>query len=486
MKEMKEIRPDANTILFLLRRSLTIPAPIAMMAVANIETDRKNPRKSSVKPPSTMYKLKITELNPKAKDPAALEATNSLASLLKRRILSTYPKLLEVLTLLASQVIHWLSANTLIPPLFLADMALTTRINRRRGLLRIMPMIDLRSDTFTLPTDEMIQAIRNAHREGKLGDDVAGEDEVVNELQAKAADILGKEQALLVTSGTQGNLVSLFAQTVRGDEVVMEKMSHTFLFEGGAMASLGGLFPKPVEGTEGYIEPDTLQATIHPDDAHYPRTAIVVVENTHNYAGGKIIKPEQIDALSEVAHDNNLKVHCDGARLFNAAVALDIPAKRLVRSVDSVQICLSKGLSAPVGSIIAGTEEFIHEAHRWRKKMGGGMRQAGIIAAPGIVALEEMVDRLQEDHDNAQLLFHLVSKMPELDVEEPDTNIMFVNLDGVGIDAGTFAKELKKRNVLVYGEYGTRVRFVTNRMVSQEDMRKVANAIEQIVLKYRD
>ncbi len=349
-----------------------------------------------------------------------------------------------------------------------------------------MPMIDLRSDTFTLPTDEMIEAISKAHREGRLGDDVAGEDEVVNELQAKAADLLGKEEALLVTSGTQGNLVSLFSQTFRGDEVVMEEMSHTFLFEGGAMSSLGGLFPKPVEGTEGYIEPETLQASINPDDAHYARTAVVVVENTHNYAGGKIIEPKQVDSLAKIAHDNGLKVHCDGARLFNAAVALDIPAKRLVRNADSVQICLSKGLSAPVGSLIAGSEEFIHRAHRWRKKMGGGMRQAGIIAAPGLVALEKMVDRLKEDHENAQLLFELISRFPQLSAEEPDTNIMFVNLDDLGINAGTFAEELRKRNVLVYGEYGTRTRFVTNRMISQNDIQQVADAIEEIVFKYSD
>jgi threonine aldolase len=344
-----------------------------------------------------------------------------------------------------------------------------------------MKKIDLRSDTFTLPTDRMIEAIVEAHRNGKLGDDVAGEDEVVNELQEKAARILGKEAALLVTSGTQGNLISLFAQTNRGDEIVIENRSHTFLFEGGAMASFGGLFPRPVEGVRGYILPETLESAINPDDAHYARTAMVVVENTHNYAGGVVVTPEKVKALGDIAHEHGLKYHCDGARLFNAAVALDVPASALVKEVDSVQICLSKGLSAPVGSLIAGTEEFIHEAHRIRKKMGGGMRQAGIIAAPGIIALEEMVARLKEDHDNARLLYEQLSQIPELHVDKPDTNIIFIELENSGLDAGSFARALKERGVLVYGEYGTRSRFVLNRMVTKVDVLYTADAIREIV-----
>lgn len=347
-----------------------------------------------------------------------------------------------------------------------------------------MKKIDLRSDTFTLPTDEMIESINQAHIHEKLGDDVAGEDEVVNELQDKAAKILGKEKALLVTSGTQGNLISMFAQTCRGDEVVMERMGHTFLFEGGAMASFGGLFPKPVDGVRGYILPETLESAISPDDAHYARTSMVIIENTHNYAGGVVVTPEQVKALSDVAREHSLKIHVDGARLFNAAVALGIPAKNLVQDVDSVMVCLSKGLSAPVGSIIAGTEEFIHEAHRMRKKMGGGMRQAGIIAAPGIIALEKMVGRLSEDHDNTRLLFERISQSPLLHVEPPDTNILFVNFESLGIDAMQFSKELAERGVLVYGEYGTRTRFVLNRMVSRDDTLYVADAIDEIVQKY--
>jgi len=344
-----------------------------------------------------------------------------------------------------------------------------------------MKTIDLRSDTITQPTDEMIDAIVNAHKAGRFGDDVIGEDEVVNELQEKAAKILGKEAALLVTSGTQGNLISLFAQTKRGDEIVVEERSHTFVFEGGAMASIGGLYPKPVEGDRGYILPETLRSVISPDDAHYARTSMVVCENTHNYAGGAVIRPEQVKALASMAHDHGLKVHCDGARLFNAAVALDIPAKKLVEDVDSVQICLSKGLSAPVGSIIAGTEEFIHEAHRTRKKLGGGMRQAGIIAAPGIVALEKMVDRLKEDHDNAKLLYKRLVDIPNLVIEEPDTNILFLGLQNLAISQMKLSEELAKENIKVYGGYGTRTRMVLNRMVDRKDIDRIVEALERLL-----
>jgi threonine aldolase len=349
-----------------------------------------------------------------------------------------------------------------------------------------MKKIELRSDTFTLPTDEMIAAIAEAHREGRLGDDVAGEDEVVNELQEKTAKILGKEGALLVTSGTQGNIVSLLAQAQRGEEIVVEEKSHTFLFEAGSMASLGGLFPKPVEGERGYIKPDTLRSVVSPDDPHYAKTSMVVIENTHNFAGGVVVEPDKVDALAKVAHDRELLVHCDGARLFNAAVALDVPASRLVKHVDSIQICLSKGLSAPVGSMIAGSEEFIHEAHRWRKKLGGGMRQAGIIAAPGIIAIEKMVDRLKDDHENAHAFYERISEIPGLQVDEPDTNILFVGFEEFDIDAGKLSKELAKLGVLVYGEYGKRTRFVFNRMVESDDVPYVADVLEDILEKHRD
>ena len=327
----------------------------------------------------------------------------------------------------------------------------------------------------------MIEAIAEAHRNGRLGDDVAGEDQVVNELQEKAAKILGKEKALLVTSGTQGNLISLFSQTKRGDEIVVERKSHTFKFEGGAMASLGGLYPKPVDGVRGYIEPDTLRSVISPDDAHYAKTSMVVIENTHNYAGGAVCTPEKVKALADTAREYDMKIHCDGARLFNAAVALGIPAKSLIKDVDSVQICLSKGLSAPVGSIVAGTEEFIHEAHRNRKKLGGGMRQAGIVAAPGIIAIEKMVDRLKDDHANAKLLYERLAKIPELSVEPPDTNILFVVLDNLEINTATFSNALKDKGIQVYGGYGTRTRFVLNRMVSKSDTLYVADSIEDII-----
>ncbi len=344
-----------------------------------------------------------------------------------------------------------------------------------------MKTIDLRSDTVTKPTDEMIEAIVSAHKDDRFGDDVIGEDEVVHELQDKAAKILGKDAALLVTSGTQGNVISLFAQAKRGDEIVVERNSHTFLFEGGAMSSLGGLYPKPVDGVRGYITPESLASVISPDDAHYAKTSMVVIENTHNYAGGAVIKLEQMKALTEQAKKLDLKVHCDGARLFNASVALGVPAHKIVENCDSVQICLSKGLSAPIGSIIAGTEEFIHESHRIRKKLGGGMRQAGVIAAPGVIALEKMVDRLKEDHANTQLLYERLSSIPNLGMLKPDTNILFLELDDLDIDTMGLSLELGKHNIKVYGRYGNRTRIVLHRMVSREDTIRVADAIEEIL-----
>ncbi|MHA2600515.1 MAG: threonine aldolase family protein [Candidatus Thorarchaeota archaeon SMTZ1-83] len=348
-----------------------------------------------------------------------------------------------------------------------------------------MKTIDLRSDTVTKPTDQMIEAIVKAHKEDRFGDDVIGEDAVVHELQDKAAGILGKESALLVTSGTQGNVVSLLAQAKPGEEVVVEERSHSYVHEAGAMASLGGLYPKPVPGDRGYITPETLRHAISIDDPHYAKTTLVIQENTHNASGGAIIRPEQFDALADVAHENGLAVHCDGARLFNAAVALDIPAKRLVEKSDSVMVCLSKGLSAPVGSIVAGTEEFVYKAHRVRKKLGGGMRQAGLIAAPGIVALESMVDRLREDHENTLLLYGELSKITDLVVEEPETNILFIRLDNTKINSMQLAAELKKRNILIYGDphFGTRTRLVVHRMVSKEDIIRFSNEVEDILSK---
>jgi threonine aldolase len=355
------------------------------------------------------------------------------------------------------------------------------RLKRGDGRAGSMKTIDLRSDTITLPTDEMIEAIVNAHKQHRFGDDVIGEDEVVNELQEKAAKILGKESALLVTSGTQGNVISLLSQTSRGEEVVVEEMSHTFLFEAGSMSSLGGLFPKPVKGVRGYIPPEALKSVINRDDVHLAKTAMVVIENTHNYAGGTVTRPEQVKALTDVAHENGLRVHCDGARLFNAAVALDIPAKRLVEGVDSVQICMSKGLSAPVGSIIAGSEEFVHAARRTRKRLGGGMRQAGIIAAPMIVALEKMVGRLKEDHENAKSLYRSLEEIPNLIIEEPETNILFLGLDNLPIDTMKLSQELAREDILIYGGYGERARFVLNRMVNREEVTKVSEVVTRIL-----
>ncbi len=294
---------------------------------------------------------------------------------------------------------------------------------------------------------------------------------------------MGKEAALLVTSGTQGNVISLLSQTNRGDEIVVEEKSHSFMYEAGAMSSIGGLFPKPVKGTRGYISPETLMSAINIDDSHYAKTSMVVLENTHNASGGAIIRPEQFDALADVAHENEMRIHCDGARLFNAAVALGVPARDLVKKADSVMICLSKGLSAPVGSIVSGTEDFIYKAHRTRKKLGGGMRQAGIIAAPGIIALEKMVDRLKEDHDNTRLLFDRLSAIPNLIVEEPETNILFIGLDNFKMNSMELSEELRKHNIIVLGDphFGTRTRLVLHRMIDRDDVLQFADTLNEIL-----
>jgi threonine aldolase len=344
-----------------------------------------------------------------------------------------------------------------------------------------MKTIDLRSDTITQPTDEMIEAIVSAHKSGRYGDDVIGDDEVVIELQEKAAKILGKKAALLVSSGTQGNLISLLAQTKRGDEVVVEEHTHMYVFEAGAMASLGGLYPKPVAGQRGYILPETLESVISPDDVHYAKTSFVAIENTHTFSGGAIIRPDQVKALASMAHDHGLKIHCDGARLFHASVAMERPVTDFIDDIDSVQICLSKGLSAPVGSMVAGTEEFIHEARRLRKKLGGGMRQASIIAAPAIVALETMIDRLKDDHDNAKTLYKRIVDIPDLIIEEPETNILYLDLRNLSIDAPGLAEALAKKNILVFGAYGDRTRMVLNRMVDREDLDRVVAALEHLL-----
>ncbi len=340
-----------------------------------------------------------------------------------------------------------------------------------------MRIIDLRSDTVTLPTREMLEAILEA----PLGDDVYGEDPTVNRLEELAAEKLGKEKALLVTSGTQANLTSILAQTKRGDEVILEATSHVYLYEVGGMAAIGGVLPKTVPGTMGILNPNDVEKVIRERNIHYPEQTLISVENTHNVAGGTCWKPAQLQAIAEVAQKHGMRLHMDGARIFNAAIALNVDVKALTRYVDSVTFCLSKGLSAPVGSLVVGSEEFIEKARKWRKMVGGGMRQAGIIAAPGIVALEKMVNRLREDHANARALAEGLTQIKGIAVnlETVQTNIVRYDIGGLGIDASRFVAELGKYGIKTSGS-GSSIRMVTHRMISREDIDYTLKIVEKL------
>jgi threonine aldolase len=342
-----------------------------------------------------------------------------------------------------------------------------------------MSFKDFRSDTVTLPTEEMLEAIKSA----KLGDDVYQEDPTVNKLQEMAAQKMGKESALLVTSGTQGNLVSLLSHTKRGDEIILEASSHIYEFEVGGLATIGGLMAKPVKGTLGVMKPEDVEKAIRFGDIHQPETALVCIEDTHNSAGGTIVSPAQLKAISEVAKRHNLSVHIDGARIFNAAVGLGVDVKEFTKNADSVSFCLSKGLSCPVGSIVVGNQAFIERARKWRKMLGGGMRQAGIIAAPGIVALEKMIDRLSEDHANAQFLAERLAKIDGIliNLETVQTNIVIFDVEKTVTNAYELTRRLDAEGVkcIPFGE--TTIRMVTHRGIERADVEYAADQIETVM-----
>jgi len=344
-------------------------------------------------------------------------------------------------------------------------------------------IIDLRSDTVTLPTEEMLDAIKHA----KLGDDVFGEDPTVNELESLAAQKMGKDAALLVTSGTQANLVSLMSNTKRGDGVILEAESHIFYYEVGGLSAIGGLVPITIKGNMGVLDPKDVEATIRPKDIHFPETTVVAIENTHNRAGGTITTPEQIRAISELTKAHGLTLYMDGARIFNAAVALKTDVKNLTKYVDNMMFCLSKGLSCPIGSIVVGDRKFVERARKIRKMLGGGMRQAGVIAAPGIIALEKMVARLEEDHRNARLLAEGLAKIHGIciDMGLVQTNIVKFDVSGLGISSDTFVSMLSERGVLSLPFSKKDIRMVTHRGIEKEHIEKALAMVEDVALKVR-
>jgi threonine aldolase len=284
-----------------------------------------------------------------------------------------------------------------------------------------MSIIDLRSDTVTQPSPAMRRAMAGA----PLGDDVYGEDPSVNRLEALAAELLGKEAALFVPSGTMGNLICLLGHCGRGEEYIVGDKQHTYLYEAGGSAAVGSIHPQVLPSNDdGTLDLDRLEAAIRGDNVHYPRTRLIALENTHNRTGGRVLQPEYIRQVRAIAEHHGLNLHCDGARIWNAAVALGEDPATLARPFDSLSVCLSKGLAAPVGSLVVGSPDFIAQARRSRKVLGGGMRQAGVIAAAGIVALTEMIERLAEDHANAQRLAAGLTSLGYRVTHPVETNII--------------------------------------------------------------
>jgi len=341
-----------------------------------------------------------------------------------------------------------------------------------------MKVIDLRSDTVTHPTGAMRQAIFEA----EVGDDVYGEDPTVNRLEVMAARRMGKEAGLLITSGTQGNIIAVLAHCKHGDEIVVGDEAHMFWYEVGGAAALGGVNIRTVPNdSSGRLSPDDIVRAIRDRDIHYPPTTLLCLENTHNRCGGMVLDVDYTNQVCDLAHARGLDVHLDGARIFNAAIALGVPVPVLVERAESVSFCLSKGLGAPVGSVICGSKDFIERARKLRKMLGGGMRQAGIIAAAGIVALETMVDRLAEDHANARRLAQGLAGIEgiRLAQESVPTNIvMFVVSPGVS--PAEFIEGLKEVGVKLGFRNGGPFRAVTHYMVSSADIDEVLARIEAV------
>lgn len=343
-----------------------------------------------------------------------------------------------------------------------------------------MKNIDLRSDTVTLPSPAMREAISQA----ELGDDVFGEDPTVNELERKVAQRLGKEAGLLVPSGTMGNLVSVLTHCGRGDEVVLGDQSHTFYYEAGGISALGGIHPHTIPNQpDGTLHLEDIEAAIRPADVHFPPTRLICLENTHNRRGGAVLGVDYTDAVADVADRHGLAVHLDGARIFNAAVALGVDVKDLVRGADSVSVCLSKGLAAPVGSVICATEEFIGRARRTRKIVGGGMRQAGIIAAAGIVALDQMVERIKEDHDNAARLARGLAALEGLAIDPGavQTNLVYFQVNRKGLAASSLVGKLEAAGVRMLALGPDTIRAVTHYGISSDDIDASLETIERIL-----
>lgn len=347
-----------------------------------------------------------------------------------------------------------------------------------------MQTIDLRSDTVSQPTPEMREAMANA----PVGDDVYGEDPTINQLQEEAAAMFGKEAALFVASGTMGNLVSVLTHCGRGDEMILGKQSHIFQYEVGSAAAYGGVHPNTLDvRRDGTMDLDAIRRAIRVDNAHMPVTRLICLENTQGGASGAPLSVEYIKQVAQIAREHDLKLHIDGARIFNAAAALGTNVKDLTADADSISVCLSKGLCAPVGSLVIGSKDFIKRAHKIRKSFGGGMRQAGILAAAGLIAIHKMSQRLHEDHANARLLAEGLARLPhvEIDLEMVRSNMVFFSLTpDAPVDVETLARRLKSDyNILMrpYSVADRSFRAVTHYWIKREHIEQVLEAIETLL-----
>lgn len=339
-------------------------------------------------------------------------------------------------------------------------------------------IVDLRSDTVTQPTEEMREAMRKA----KVGDDYYLEDPSIRELEEIAAEKCGKEAGLFVASGTMGNLVSILTHTQRGDAILLEAEAHTYRCETAHMSAVAGVMPKRIKGNRGILDPVAVEEAVFGEGVLYPKTSLLCIENTHNAAGGVYVSPTQMKALKKAAEAHGMAVHVDGARIFNAAVAQHVDPKDLALDCDSLQFCLTKGLACPFGSLIVGSKEFISRARKNRQMVGGGMRQAGIMAAAGIVALHTMIDRLSEDHENAKALAQGLLKLGlRIDMETIQTNMVFFELPSEMGDAKDFVQELDKMGAKANPPSKGRIRMVTHYGITAKDIEFTIQAAQGVL-----
>ena len=341
-------------------------------------------------------------------------------------------------------------------------------------------IIDLRSDTVTLPSDEMRQSIANAD----LGDDVFQEDPTINQLESKSSELFGKEAAIFVPSGTMGNLASILAHCDRGTEIILGHKSHTFLYEGGGISAFGGIHSRQLPNQDdGTLDVEEIKSAIRTENDHFPKTSAIGLENTHNMCFGMPLSVEYMNSVALIAKENGLKLHIDGARIFNAAVALNVAVKDLVENADSVTFCLSKGLAAPVGSVVCGGEKFIYQVRRNRKALGGGMRQAGILAAAGLLSLNLAESQLLEDHKNAKLLAEGIAQINGLTLDEKkvQTNIIYFGLNSLKLTGSQLVSKMENRGIKFFETSPNIFRLVTHYGITKEDVETTLHILTELM-----